>query len=56
MGERVMVMDVPRKAEWWMDSIKHNLTERGLLGSDTRPGCLEATHPKHIKVGKDDDQ
>ena len=30
-----------------MDRIKHNLTEKGILGEEAQDGCLEAISPKH---------
>ena len=50
VGKRVMVMDVPgkRRRGRWMNSIKHDFTEKGLSGKDAQDrAAFWATTPKH---------
>ena len=58
VGRRVKVMDKPEQRRKITAELggQHQARQNGSSGRGTRPGCLEATNPKHrlhIKMGKE---
>ena len=57
VGRRVKVMDMPEQRRKITAELggQHQARQNGSSGRGTRPGCLEATNPKHrlhIQIGK----